>query len=75
MRLVLRPRVRAVWAILRMRHPLMASHIVMRKYDDIKFVYVFLLWPKASVDQLTCPSFLFVQLPCTEISRRRSSGG
>lgn len=52
MRLALRPRVRAAWAILRMRHPLLASHVVMQNYDDIKFVYVFLL---ASADQLTHP--------------------
>ncbi|KAI0001682.1 hypothetical protein BJV77DRAFT_1063101 [Russula vinacea] len=39
MRLVLRPRVRAAWAILRLRHPLLASHVVMRNYDDIKFVF------------------------------------
>jgi hypothetical protein len=63
MRLVLRPRVRAVWAILRMRHPLMASHIVMRNYDDIKFVYVF--FSGASVDQLT----LFVSLRTASMSR------
>ena len=64
MRLVLRPRVRAVWAILRMRHPLMASHIVMRNYDDIKFVYVFFSG-RASVDQLT----LFVSLRTASMCR------
>lgn len=37
--LVLRPRVRTVWAILRMRHPLLASSVVMRDYIDIRFVY------------------------------------
>ena len=46
MRLVLRPRVRAAWAILRMRHPLLASHVVMQSYDNIKFVYVVLLRAK-----------------------------
>jgi hypothetical protein len=46
MRLVLRPRVRAAWAILRMRHPLLAAHVVMQDYDNIKFVYVVLLWAK-----------------------------
>jgi len=51
MRLVLRPRVRAAWAILRMRHPLLASHVAMQDYDNIKFVYVVLL--RASADQFT----------------------
>ncbi|KAH9997716.1 hypothetical protein BJV74DRAFT_877283 [Russula compacta] len=37
--LVLRARVRAVWAILRMRHPLLASKVVMRNYDDVRFVF------------------------------------
>ena len=46
MRLALRPRVRAAWAILRMRHPLLASNVVMQGYDNIKFVYVVLLWAK-----------------------------
>ncbi|KAI9435803.1 hypothetical protein H4582DRAFT_1817187 [Lactarius indigo] len=32
-------RVRAAWAILRMRHPLLASRVVMRDYDDLRFVY------------------------------------
>jgi hypothetical protein len=42
LRLVLRPRVRAAWAILRMRHPLLASHVVMQEqdYENIRFVYV-----------------------------------
>ena len=43
MHLVLRPRLRAAWAILRMRHPLLASHVVMQDYDNIKFVYVVVL--------------------------------
>jgi len=38
-RLALQPRVRAVWAILRMRHPLLASEVVMRDYDDVRFVF------------------------------------
>ncbi|KAI9512519.1 hypothetical protein F5148DRAFT_973486 [Russula earlei] len=38
-RLVHLPRVRAVWAILRMRHPLLASRVVMRTYDDVRFVF------------------------------------
>jgi hypothetical protein len=46
MRLVFRPRVRAAWAILRMRHPLLASDVVMQDYDNIKFVYVVLLRAK-----------------------------
>jgi hypothetical protein len=37
---MLRRRVRAVWAILRMRHPLLASKVVMRSYEDVRFVYV-----------------------------------
>lgn len=38
-RIMGRRRVRAVWAILRMRHPLLASRVVMRNYDDVRFVY------------------------------------
>jgi len=38
-RLVLRPRVRTVWAILRMRHPLLASSVVMQGYHDVRFVF------------------------------------
>jgi hypothetical protein len=37
---MLRRRVRAVWAILRMRHPLLVSKVVMRSYEDVRFVYV-----------------------------------
>ncbi|TRM66058.1 hypothetical protein BD626DRAFT_486622 [Schizophyllum amplum] len=37
--LVRRSRVRLVWAILRLRHPLLASRIDMRDYEDIRFVY------------------------------------
>lgn len=38
-----RPRVRAVWAILRARHPLLASKVIMRGYDEISFGYVFFI--------------------------------
>ncbi|KAI3622817.1 hypothetical protein WG66_015716 [Moniliophthora roreri] len=34
-----RSRVSLVWAILRLRHPLLASAVSMKNYDDIKFVY------------------------------------
>ncbi|KAL1741192.1 hypothetical protein HDZ31DRAFT_45962 [Schizophyllum fasciatum] len=37
--LVRRSRVRLVWAILRLRHPLLASRVDMRDYEDIRFVY------------------------------------
>ncbi|KAG6814136.1 hypothetical protein H0H92_002131 [Tricholoma furcatifolium] len=37
--LVGRERVRLVWALLRIRHPLLASKIEMHSYDDIRFVY------------------------------------
>ncbi|KAG0707461.1 hypothetical protein DFH29DRAFT_844493 [Suillus ampliporus] len=37
--LVRRARVRMVWAILRIRHPLLASKVVMHDYDDVKFVF------------------------------------
>ncbi|KAG1885501.1 hypothetical protein F4604DRAFT_1615682 [Suillus subluteus] len=36
---VRRARVRMVWAILRIRHPLLASKVVMQGYDDVKFVF------------------------------------
>ncbi|KAI0785040.1 hypothetical protein C8Q75DRAFT_723299 [Abortiporus biennis] len=36
---VSRSRVRTVWAILRMRHPLLAAHAEMHDYDDVRFVY------------------------------------
>ena len=36
--LVTRERVRAVWAILRLRHPLLAAHAQMHDYDDVRFV-------------------------------------
>ncbi|KAG2156621.1 uncharacterized protein EDB93DRAFT_1127571 [Suillus bovinus] len=34
-----RSRVRVVWAILRIRHPLLASKVVMQDYDDVRFVF------------------------------------
>ncbi|KAK0505685.1 hypothetical protein EDD18DRAFT_1304501 [Armillaria luteobubalina] len=37
---VRRSRVRLVWAILRVRHPLLASRVQMHDYDDIRFVYI-----------------------------------
>ncbi|KAF9015657.1 hypothetical protein BDQ17DRAFT_1341427 [Cyathus striatus] len=37
--LVQRSRVRLVWAILRLRHPLLASQVEMEDYDDIKFIH------------------------------------
>ena len=37
-RIVRRARVRMVWAILRIRHPLLASKVVMHDYDDVRFV-------------------------------------
>ncbi|KAH7916416.1 hypothetical protein BJ138DRAFT_1121796 [Hygrophoropsis aurantiaca] len=32
-------RVRVVWAILRIRHPLLASKVIMHDYDDVRFVF------------------------------------
>ncbi|KAF8913145.1 hypothetical protein CPB84DRAFT_1812064 [Gymnopilus junonius] len=37
--LVERPRVSVVWAILRVRHPLLASRVRMNDYNDITFLY------------------------------------
>ncbi|KAF7980912.1 hypothetical protein HWV62_36111 [Athelia sp. TMB] len=37
--LITRARLRVVWAILRARHPLLASKVVMRDYADVSFVY------------------------------------
>lgn len=37
-RLVNRERVRLVWTILRLRHPLLASTVKMHNYDDVRFV-------------------------------------
>ncbi|TFK36994.1 hypothetical protein BDQ12DRAFT_736718 [Crucibulum laeve] len=37
--LVERPRICLIWAVLRLRHPLLASKIEMRDYNDIKFIY------------------------------------
>ncbi|EJF66868.1 hypothetical protein DICSQDRAFT_131140 [Dichomitus squalens LYAD-421 SS1] len=34
-----RSRVRAVWAILRMRHPLLCARAEMHDYDDVRFVF------------------------------------
>ncbi|KAI0936794.1 hypothetical protein AcV5_004842 [Taiwanofungus camphoratus] len=34
-----RPRVRTVWAILRLRHPLLSARVEMHGYDDVRFVY------------------------------------
>lgn len=36
---VRRARVRLVWAILRIRHPLLASKVLMQGYDDVRFVF------------------------------------
>ncbi|KAG1904712.1 uncharacterized protein F5891DRAFT_1012458 [Suillus fuscotomentosus] len=36
---VRRARVLTVWAILRIRHPLLASKVVMQDYDDVRFVF------------------------------------
>ncbi|KAI0309592.1 hypothetical protein OF83DRAFT_1071827 [Amylostereum chailletii] len=38
-RLMHKERVCAVWSIMRMRHPLLASQVVMRGYEDVRFVY------------------------------------
>ncbi|KAF9814516.1 hypothetical protein IEO21_05067 [Rhodonia placenta] len=38
-RLVQRSRVRIVWAILRLRHPLMGAKVEMNNYDDVRFMY------------------------------------
>jgi len=35
-----RSRIRAVWALLRLRHPLLAAIVKMHEYDDVRFVYV-----------------------------------
>ncbi|KIP02084.1 hypothetical protein PHLGIDRAFT_130931 [Phlebiopsis gigantea 11061_1 CR5-6] len=37
--LVSRARVRAAWALLRLRHPLLAAAAQMHDYDDVRFVY------------------------------------
>ena len=39
-RLVNRERVRLVWAVLRLRHPLLASSVKMHDYDDVRFMCV-----------------------------------
>lgn len=33
-----RPRVSTVWAILRLRHPLLRAHVEIHDYDDVRFV-------------------------------------
>ena len=38
LRLLHHARVRLVWAILRLRHPLLSAEVVMRDYDDVRFV-------------------------------------
>ncbi|PCH33967.1 hypothetical protein WOLCODRAFT_135419 [Wolfiporia cocos MD-104 SS10] len=38
-RLVRRPRVRTVYAILRLRHPMLSARVEMHDYDDVRFVY------------------------------------
>ncbi|KAF7303295.1 putative 15-O-acetyltransferase Tri3 [Mycena kentingensis (nom. inval.)] len=45
-----RDRVAQVWAILRMRHPLLASKVQMVNYDDIKFVYSPPQTPQSALD-------------------------
>ncbi|KAH9836943.1 uncharacterized protein C8Q71DRAFT_578490 [Rhodofomes roseus] len=37
--LLRRARVRLVWAILRLRHPLLSAEVVMHDYDDVRFIY------------------------------------
>ncbi|KDQ63272.1 hypothetical protein JAAARDRAFT_53497 [Jaapia argillacea MUCL 33604] len=39
-------RIRAAWAILRLRHPLISSRVEMKDYDDVRYIYV----PPASPD-------------------------
>jgi hypothetical protein len=39
-----RARVRIVWAILRQRHPLLASYVKFHDYHDVRFVYVTLYY-------------------------------
>ncbi|KAH7886096.1 hypothetical protein F5I97DRAFT_1877637 [Phlebopus sp. FC_14] len=34
-----RARVRGAWAILRLRHPLLASTVTMHSYEDVRFIY------------------------------------
>ncbi|KAH7927276.1 hypothetical protein BV22DRAFT_295710 [Leucogyrophana mollusca] len=38
--MVRRARVRMVWAILRVRHPLLASQVVMHDYNDVRFEFI-----------------------------------
>jgi hypothetical protein len=37
--LIERERVRLVWAIMRLSHPLLASKVCMHDYDDVRFIY------------------------------------
>ncbi|KAI0031413.1 hypothetical protein K488DRAFT_52118 [Vararia minispora EC-137] len=39
-RLMHHDRVLSVWTILRLRHPLLASHVVMDDYENVRFVYI-----------------------------------
>ncbi|KAG6329523.1 hypothetical protein ID866_9566 [Astraeus odoratus] len=48
--LVERPRVRLVWAILRVRHPLLASTVAMHSYEDVRFVYTLPSSPQDVLD-------------------------
>jgi len=47
---VKRERVRTVWALLRVRHPLLGSKVVMRDYNDVSFVYT---PPRSPEDAIT----------------------
>ncbi|KAI6163872.1 hypothetical protein EDD17DRAFT_1475849 [Pisolithus thermaeus] len=48
--LVQRPRVRLVWAILRMQHPLLSCSVAMHSYEDVRFVYTPPLTPQDALD-------------------------
>jgi hypothetical protein len=45
-----RERVLSVWTILRLRHPLLASQVVMNDYEDVRFVCVSPTRARARVD-------------------------
>jgi len=47
-RLVEQGRVSLVWAIMRLRHPLLASKVKMNDYDDVRFMYDVPLSPEAA---------------------------
>ncbi len=69
-------RVRAAWAILRMRHPLLASRVVMRDYDDVRFVYVFAVFGMTADLIVRTPRFFCgAQLSSTFIPRTGPCGG